>query len=127
VISFTVETDGTLPTGPPLAEASEHVDAATDRGPAYYMVNCAHPTHVEPALAHEGTWAERLRGLRANASSKSHAELDESPELDRGDLPQLSREYRSILDRFPHVNVLGGCCGTDHQHVQAIAQACVRR
>jgi S-methylmethionine-dependent homocysteine/selenocysteine methylase len=127
VISFTVETDGTLPTGPTLAEAIERVDATTDQGPAYYMVNCAHPTHVEPALTREGDWTERLRGLRANASSKSHAELDEAPELHRGDPAQLGSEYRSIRDRFPHLNVLGGCCGTDHHHVRAIAQACLRR
>jgi len=126
VISFTVETDGTLPTGPALAEAIARVDEATGGGPAYYMVNCAHPTHVEPALARAGSWTRRLRGLRANASSKSHAELDESPELDEGHPPQLGSEYRSIRDRLPQVTVLGGCCGTDHRHVRAVAEACVR-
>jgi len=126
-ISFTVETDGTLPTGPALHEAIARVDEATGEGPAYYMVNCAHPTHIEPALRRDGSWIRRIRGLRANASSKSHAELDESPELDDGNPRQLGIEYRAILERHPHVNVLGGCCGTDHHHVREIAEACVRR
>jgi S-methylmethionine-dependent homocysteine/selenocysteine methylase len=127
VISFTVETDGRLPTGTALGEAIEQVDAETGGGPAYYMVNCAHPTHIEPALAREGSWIGRLRGLRANASSKSHVELDESPLLDEGDPAQLGAEYRALRDRHPHLTVLGGCCGTDHRHVRAIAEACVGR
>jgi S-methylmethionine-dependent homocysteine/selenocysteine methylase len=125
VISFTVETDGTLPTGPTLAEAIERTDAAAEGAPAYFMVNCAHPTHIEPALQKPGSWVKRLRGLRANASSKSHAELDESPVIDEGNAPELGSEYRAIRERFPHINVLGGCCGTDHRHVSAIARQCV--
>lgn len=127
VISFTVETDGRLPTGPTLAEAIDRVDDATDEGPAYFMVNCAHPAHIEPALKREGSWTKRIRGLRANSSSKSHAELDESTELDEGNPRQLGIEYRAILDRYPHINVLGGCCGTDHRHIREIAHACIRR
>ncbi len=126
VISFTVETDGRLPTGTTLAEAIEGVDQATGGGPAYYMVNCAHPSHVTPALG-DGAWSSRLRGLRANASSRSHAELDEATELDEGDPAQLGAEYLAILEAHPQITVLGGCCGTDHRHVRAIAQACVRR
>jgi S-methylmethionine-dependent homocysteine/selenocysteine methylase len=91
------------------------------------MVNCAHPAHIEPALKREGSWTKRIRGLRANSSSKSHAELDESTELDEGNPRQLGIEYRAILDRYPHINVLGGCCGTDHHHIREIAHACIRR
>jgi homocysteine S-methyltransferase len=127
VVSFTVETDGRLPTGPTLREAIGQVDAATDAAAAYYMVNCAHPTHFEPVLTAGGSWTERIRGLRANASAKSHAELDESPELDEGSPPELGAQYRALLDRLGHVNVLGGCCGTDHRHVRCIAEACVGR
>lgn len=125
VISFTVETDGRLPTGPTLAEAIQRVDDATAEGTAYYMVNCAHPSHLEPALTHDGRWTRRLGGLRPNASSKSHAELDEAPELDEGHPPQLGREVRTIVDRYPQIKVLGGCCGTDHRHIQEIARACL--
>ncbi|TQV66722.1 homocysteine S-methyltransferase [Exilibacterium tricleocarpae] len=124
VISFTVETDGRLPTGQPLGEAIEAVDAATDKGPAYYMTNCAHPTHFRDTLA-DHRWMRRLRGIRANASTRSHAELDAATDLDAGDPLELGREYAAIRRRFPWVNVLGGCCGTDHRHIEQICTACL--
>ncbi|NIR31930.1 MAG: homocysteine S-methyltransferase [Gammaproteobacteria bacterium] len=123
VISFTVETDGKLPSGQPLKEAIEEVDAATGRWPAYYMINCAHPTHFQNVLEN-AAWIKRLRGLRANASKRSHAELDEAPDLDDGDPVELGAEYAEILGRFPWINVLGGCCGTDHRHIEQICGAC---
>ena len=119
-ISFTVETDGRLPTGQQLREAIEQVDAATGAGAAYFMVNCAHPTHFASALEHDGPWRQRLVGLRSNASAKSHAELDEATELDEGDPTELGARHAALRDRLPAVNVLGGCCGTDARHVAAI-------
>ena len=123
VISFTVETDGRLPTGESLAGAIEAVDAATGSAPAYYMLNCAHPTHFESVLD-AGAWTTRIRGLRANASHRSHAELDEATSLDDGDPVALGEAYAALRRRFPQLCVLGGCCGTDHRHVEAIAAAC---
>jgi len=122
-ISFTVETDGRLPTGQPLREAIEQVDDATHAGAAYFMVNCAHPTHWAPALHDDGAWRNRLVGLRANSSAKSHAELDEATELDEGDPVELGAQYVTQRDRLPAVRVLGGCCGTDARHVAAIVSA----
>jgi S-methylmethionine-dependent homocysteine/selenocysteine methylase len=122
-ISFTVETDGRLPSGQPLADAIEQVDAATDHAAAYFMVNCAHPTHFAHVLEDEGTWRDRIGGLRANASAKSHAELDEAEELDEGDPVELGAQHRSLRARLPQVAVLGGCCGTDHRHVEQISYA----
>lgn len=124
VISFTVETDGALPTGVPLADAVAAVDAATDGTPIYYMVNCAHPDHFEAALGGDQPPLGRIRGVRANASRKSHAELDESEELDEGDPAELGGQLARLHARAPHINVLGGCCGTDHRHIDAIAHAC---
>lgn len=123
VISFTVETDGRLPTGQSLAEAIGQVDEATGNGPAYYMINCAHPSHFAGVLGDE-PWVQRLRGLRCNASRKSHAELDEAEELDSGDPVELGADYGHLLHRFPQINVLGGCCGTDHRHIEQICVAC---
>ncbi|SMF14725.1 homocysteine S-methyltransferase [Tistlia consotensis] len=123
-VSFTVETDGRLPTGQTLGEAIETVDRETGRAPAYYMINCAHPTHFAGTLAEGGAWMDRLRGLRANASRRSHAELDSSADLDDGDPVELGGEYRELLRRFRNVTVVGGCCGTDHRHVEAISRAC---
>ncbi len=123
VISFTLETDGRLPSGQPLGEAIEQVDQETDAAPAYYMINCAHPTHFENVLESGEPWRERIRGLRANASTKSHAELDEATELDDGDPADLGARYAVLRDDLPRLNVLGGCCGTDHRHIAAIRDA----
>lgn len=122
-ISFTVETDGRLPTGQPLHEAIEQVDAATDARAAYFMVNCAHPTHFASSLEQGGAWRRRLVGLRANSSMKSHAELDEATELDEGDPVELGAQHAALQDQLPEVRVLGGCCGTDARHVAAIVSS----
>jgi homocysteine S-methyltransferase len=123
-ISFTLETDGLLPTGEPLGEAIEAVDAATGHGPAYFMINCAHPTHFERIFDTGGAWVSRIRGLRANASARSHAELNEATELDAGNPEELGKQYRAFFARLPHLRVLGGCCGTDHRHLACIGDAC---
>ena len=125
VISFTVETDGKLPTGQSLKDAILQVDAETQQGPIYYMLNCAHPNHFADVLTFGEAWTKRIQGIRANASRKSHAELDESETLDDGNPKELGQEYRQLLAKLPHLNILGGCCGTDHRHVKAICQACL--
>lgn len=122
VISFTVETDGNLPTGQPLDEAIKSVDDATDSYAAYFMVNCAHPDHFSNVFGDEG-WARRIRGLRCNASRLSHAELDECEELDDGDPQELAEQYKSITETMPWLNVFGACCGADLRHVTKIAAA----
>jgi S-methylmethionine-dependent homocysteine/selenocysteine methylase len=121
VISFTVETDGRLPSGQELREAIEQVDA--DTAPAYFMINCAHPTHFAGVLEEDGGWRERIGGLRANASRMSHAELDEAEQLDDGNPAELGAEHGVLRERLPGVCVLGGCCGTDARHVREVATA----
>jgi homocysteine S-methyltransferase len=122
-ISFTLETDGRLPSGQALGDAIEQVDAETGSAPAYYMINCAHPTHFEAVLEAGAPWVARVGGLRTNASTKSHAELDEATELDEGDPDDLGARHAALKERLPAVNVLGGCCGTDDRHVAAICTA----
>jgi homocysteine S-methyltransferase len=126
VVSFTVETDGRLPTGQELAEAIAEVDAATGSTPAYYMINCAHPTHFESVMSTDEEWTQRICGLRANASRRSHQELNDAPDLDAGDPIELANQYRDLLRRHPQITVLGGCCGTDHRHIQSISKTCRR-
>ncbi len=121
-VSFTVETDGRLPTGQTLGDAIEQTDAATDAAPAYYLVNCAHPTHFARVLDADASWLGRIKGVRANASTMSHAELDAATELDRGDIDGLAAWYRTLHERLD-LKVVGGCCGTDHEHIEAIAAA----
>jgi S-methylmethionine-dependent homocysteine/selenocysteine methylase len=126
-LSFTVETDGRLPSGEPLGDAIMRTDAATGDYPAYYMINCAHPSHFHAVLARGEAWRDRVRGLRANASKRSHAELDAMSELDDGDPEELAADYRALLPLLPGLAVVGGCCGTDHRHVGAIGRATRRR
>ena len=122
-ISFTVETDGRLPTGQTLREAVERVDDATGGAPAYYMVNCAHPTHVRGTFDDGGPWLERVRGFRGNGSAKSHAELNESTELDADDPAALAGLHGPLFRDLKNLRVVGGCCGTDDRHVAHIASA----
>ena len=125
VLSFTLETDGNLPGGKPLGRAIGEVDAATDTYPAYFMINCVHPIHFAATIRHAGHWVDRIGGLRVNASMKSHAELDESEELDIGDWRDLAQRYGRLLPMLPNIRVIGGCCGTDHRHIGAICQHCL--
>ena len=122
-IAFTVETDGRLPSGEALGEAIERVDAETAGAAAYFMINCAHPSHYGAVIEEAGPWIERLGGMRANASRRSHAELDSATELDSGDPSELGAEYRTLMPSLPAVRVLGGCCGTDDRHVDSICAA----
>lgn len=124
VIAFTVETDGLLPSGQPLHEAIEEVDAATGAAALHFGINCAHPDHFSSVLDADPA-ISRIALLRANASRASHAELDDAEELDDGDPVELADLYARLRDRHPHLRVLGGCCGTDSRHVEAIARACV--
>lgn len=125
VVSFTLETDGRLPTGETLPDAIAAVDVATGGWPLYFMINCAHPSHFDAVLTGE-PWTRRLGGLRANASRRSHAELDNSLDLDIGDPDELGVEYADLRRRLPGLKVLGGCCGTDHRHVACIGRSVLR-
>lgn len=124
VISFTVETDGTLPTGIAFAAAIAEVDAETDEYPAYYMINCAHPDHFRDIV--DGPGFDRVQGIVANASRCSHAELDEAEVLDDGDPQQLGLQLANLRKRLQGVRVLGGCCGTDMRHMAEITRAAAR-
>jgi len=122
-IGFTTETDGRLPSAQALQDAIEEVDAATNGAAAYFMVNCAHTEHFDDALQTGENWTARVRGIRANASRLSHAELDEAEELDDGDPGEFGRLYRRLRERLPQLSVFGGCCGTDHRHIDEVSTA----
>ncbi|MEM6638080.1 MAG: homocysteine S-methyltransferase family protein [Pseudomonadota bacterium] len=124
-LSFTLETDGCLPSGQPLGDAIREVDADPSSRPAYYMINCAHPDHFRGVLRPDADWTKRIRGLRANASRKSHAELDAADTLDRGHPLKLAHDYAGLLPLLPNLKVFGGCCGTDHRHIDEIARTCI--
>jgi len=120
VISYTVETDGKLPSGESLEEAITSLDKMTDNYASYFMINCAHPDHFSNVLDPESNWTKRIKGIRANASCKSHSELDESETLDVGDKQELARGYKHLKTLLPNLSIIGGCCGTDHTHMEEI-------
>jgi S-methylmethionine-dependent homocysteine/selenocysteine methylase len=122
VIGFTVETDGRLPDGTTIADAVERVDAATGGATDFFLINCAHPTHIAAGLDGAPQLA-RIGGLRVNASALSHAELDAAEELDEGDPAALARDNAALREALPSIRLLGGCCGTDHRHVAEIVAA----
>lgn len=122
VVSFTVETDGRLPTGEPLGDAIQSVDAATNGAPIYYMVNCAHPDHFRDVVASGTDWVKRIGGVRANASRMSHAELDMAETLDDGNPTEFGQLHADLVGLLPNLRVVGGCCGTDHRHVECVSR-----
>ncbi|MGI3184950.1 homocysteine S-methyltransferase family protein [Nioella aestuarii] len=122
VISFTLDKDRRMKSGETLQEAIAKVDAATGSAPAYYMINCSHPLDFGPALE-PAPWMQRVRGIRANASTLDHGTLCQLGHLEEGNPDELAAQYRELRDRFPWMNVFGGCCGTDVVHVQKIGQA----
>lgn len=126
VISFTTEVNGDLPDGTSLEQAIATVDAESQGGPAYYMINCAHPDHFKNVLDDQA-WVKRIRGVRANASRLSHAELDQAEELDSGNPQEFGELYRQLKQCFPAITVMGGCCGTDHRHIAEVSRTCCNR
>lgn len=122
VISFTVETDGALPSGELLKDAIYKIDRSTGSYPLYYMINCAHPSHFSNILETNSDWVSRIKGIRANASCKSHAELDESNEIDSGDKFELANWYTALKKQLPELRIYGGCCGTDVGHIETICK-----
>jgi len=127
LVSPTIEPDGRLADGTPLGDFIAAVDQQTSGTPVGYMVNCVHPSHLGPVLAAAARagapWLARFRGMRANASTKTHAELDNSTALDRGDPAALARGVGE-LQRDYRLTIVGGCCGTDAEHLARIASAC---
>jgi len=125
-ISFTLETDGRLQSGDTLQEAVERTDAETAGYASFFMINCAHPSHFEMTLQSGGDWLQRIRGVRANASRLSHAELDEAEELDDGNPAEFGEETAALRAFLCRMNIVGGCCGTDHRHADQIWKAIKR-
>lgn len=127
VISFTVETNGRLPDGSTLEEAVLLVDEATQRGPAYFMVNCAHFSHLQSTFESSPgasvAWRSRIQGVRANASNRSHSDLDAATDLDDGDPARFGNQCARLLAQLPALTVLGGCCGTDSRHIEAVSRS----
>jgi len=121
VVSFFVVRGGRLKGGESLDEAIARVDAATGNAPAYFMINCTHPTEFEPSLT-EGDWTNRLGGFMPNAVAAETLDLCKLGHLEDGDPEELGDQMAGLARRFGHVNVWGGCCGTDGRHIGQITR-----
>jgi homocysteine S-methyltransferase len=121
VISFLLARGGRLKGGETLQEAIFRVDSATGNAPAYFMTNCTHPIEFEPALV-PGEWVARLGGFMPNAVAMETMDLCKLGHLEDGDPVELGAQMAALARRFPHINVWGGCCGTDGRHIGQIAR-----
>lgn len=121
VVSFFVARGGRLRAGETLEEAIRRVDAATGNGPQYYMINCTHPTEFEAGLS-PGDWSARLGGFMPNAVAMETLDLCKLGHLEDGDPEELGGQMAGLAQRFPHVTVWGGCCGTDGRHIGQITR-----
>jgi homocysteine S-methyltransferase len=121
-LSFTLNSDHRLKSGPSLKEAIEDLDAKSgDAKPAFYGINCSHPIEFEPALE-PGDWLKRLRSLRPNASAKDKGELCSLGHLEEGDPADLGRRIGALAASYPQIDIFGGCCGTWARHLSEIAR-----
>lgn len=120
-ISLSLDGSSNLNSGPSLAEAITTIDAATDSSVAFFMINCVHPLEYEPALADE-QWITRIRGVRPNASVMDKLSLCTIGHLEAGNPTELGKQMGDLMQRYPHMDICGGCCGTWDTHLDQIAE-----
>jgi S-methylmethionine-dependent homocysteine/selenocysteine methylase len=118
IISFVIDRRGLILDGTPLAVAFDAIDAACQRPPLGFMINCAYPSFLNAASQPDAVM-RRLVGYQANASSRDHAELDGADELQADDLEDWGRQMIA-LNRVYGIKILGGCCGTGRDHLRYI-------
>jgi len=125
IISFTIQQDGKLIDGTPIADAIQYIDDITCNRPVCYMANCVHPTIVYKALSRDFNNVtivkERFKGIQANTSPLSYAELDSAVDLHCSE-PKGFAEDMMRLSQVGNFQIWGGCCGTDNRHMECIAQ-----
>ncbi len=117
--------DGKMPDGTTLAAAIARLDEDAAARPWHYMLGCLYPTHAAtaleslfrsaPALAH------RVVGLKANGSPLPPESLDGSTTLQTTAPDVFARDLWECAQNFG-LHVLGGCCGTDTRHIEALAE-----
>jgi len=125
IISFTIQQDGKLIDGTPIAEAIQYIDDITGNKPVCYMANCVHPTIVYKALSRDFNNIQivknRFRGIQANTSPLPYSELDDSVDLHCSEPKEFAEEMMR-LSHMGDFRIWGGCCGTDNRHMELVAQ-----
>jgi len=124
LLSFTLQDDGRLIDGTPLADAITRIDASVPTPPLLYMSNCVHPTIIAKALDQPFNQVpivrQRFSGLQANTSALPYRELDASPVLYSSPPDELAQGMLTLKRQYGF-RLFGGCCGTDARHLEAMA------
>ncbi len=120
IISFVINKEGNILDGTSLERSFQEIDAACSRAPLGYMVNCAYPSFLNAARQPQSVLS-RLIGYQANASSLDHSLLDGSETLRTNAIPDWGDLMIELNTTFG-IKMLGGCCGTNHEHLQYIVQ-----
>lgn len=125
ILSFVVQPNGKILDGTPIHQVVHIIDSEIHPKPIFYMINCVHPTIFEQAINNEIQFSrnltKRIIGLQANTSSKSPDELDNLSYLDTSDSEEFGELMVSLHNQFG-IKVLGGCCGSDENHITEIAK-----
>lgn len=119
-LSFCTGIDGKVLDGTPLPQAMERVDAAcpNENRPPGYLVNCTHPRFL--LASYQSGALNRLIGIQANGSSRNATQLDGAEKTFADPLDDWTRSMLALHSQH-NVPILGGCCGTDHCHLGALA------
>ena len=125
IISFTIQKNGTLIDGTKISDAITYIDENTRNKPLCYMTNCVHPKILFEALSQpfnqNAAVQKRFRGIQANTSPLSYAELDGSVDL-KASSPKDFADDMIQLSKIVSIKIWGGCCGTDDRHIECLAE-----
>jgi S-methylmethionine-dependent homocysteine/selenocysteine methylase len=119
-IGFVINRHGYILDGTSLEKAFLEIDAATNRPPLGYMINCSYPSFLNVKRQPE-TVRSRLIGFQANASSLDHSELDGIECIQADDINDWGMHMIELYRKFG-VKILGGCCGTGLEHLKYIVE-----
>jgi homocysteine S-methyltransferase len=128
-LSFVVTGEATLLDGTPFAAVISSIDSMAAPPPAFYMVNCVHPSVFRKCAARMAmespVQSRRVVGLQANTSPRAPGELDGSSVLLTEDPDRLAEAMVRLHNDFG-LRILGGCCGTDDRHIARLAEKFTR-
>jgi S-methylmethionine-dependent homocysteine/selenocysteine methylase len=119
IISFVLSRDGRILDGTNIIDAIEIIDSRTVNKPLGYLFNCSFPAFICPDKQPKKLF-KRLIGCQANASSMDHCDLDGAAQLEA----ETVSEWGSLMLKLNYeyvMKILGGCCGTNGEHLRYIS------
>lgn len=127
MVSVVVRADGTMLDGTPLERMIDAIEAEASRPPLGYSINCSHSTAARRAIAGlSAAAAARVIAFQANTSARTPEELDGLDRIET-EAPELFANALGDLTETTSLRILGGCCGSDARHIEALAGRLARR